>query len=151
MISLFAKKIIKPWDRVREGAARCEKKDRCGDEKTAGGAVCTRLKGRCAVSDTTPRLLSSTMDGGTNVSPAFLWALGEHDSFTKAGKERDDDTYFHVNSASPVSTARVIRSSHNVASSGGSGSKLDVENPSSSSSKKLSSTFARSAAEMSGL
>lgn len=79
------------------------------------------------------------------------WALGEHDSFTKAGKERDDDTYFHVNSASPVSTARVIRSSHNVASSGGSGSKLDVENPSSSSSKKLSSTFARSAAEMSGL
>ena len=87
LISLFAKKIIKPWDRVREGAVRCEKKDRCGDEKTAGGAVCTRLKGRCAVSDTTPRLLSSTIDGGTNVSPAFLWALGEHDNFTKQAKK----------------------------------------------------------------
>ena len=61
------------------------------------------------------------------------------------------DTYFQVNSASPVSTARVILSSHNVASSGGSGSKLDVEKPS-SSSKKLSSTFVRSAADvMSGL
>ena len=46
LISLFARNIIKPWDRVREGGARCEKKDRCGDEKTAGGAVCTRLKGR---------------------------------------------------------------------------------------------------------
>jgi len=76
LISLFARKIIKPWDRVREGAARCEKKDRWGDEKTAGGAVCTRLKGRWEVSDTTPRLLSSRIDGGTNVSPAFLGGFG---------------------------------------------------------------------------
>ncbi len=46
LISLFAKKIMRPWDRVRAGAARRAKKDRCGDEKTAGGAVCTRLKAR---------------------------------------------------------------------------------------------------------
>lgn len=153
LISLFARKIIKPWDRVREGAARCEKKDRCDDEKTAGGAVCTRLNGRCAVSDdTTPRLLSSTMDGGTNVSPAFLRDSVNTTFYTSRQKKKgDDDTHFHVNSASPVSTARVILSSHSVASSGGSGSKLDVENPSSSSSKKLSRTFVRSAAERSGL
>jgi hypothetical protein len=149
LISLFARKIIKPWDRVREGAARREKKDRCGDEKTAGGAVCTRLKGRREVSDTTPRLLSSRIDGGTNVSPAFLGDLGKHD--VSQADRKLDATYFHVNSASPASTARVILSSHNVASSGGSGSKLDVENPSSSSSNKLSSIFAWSTTEMSGL
>ena len=72
LISLFARKIINPWDRVREGGTRCEKNGRCDEEKTAGGAVCIRLKGRWADSDMTPRLLSSTMEGGTNVSPASL-------------------------------------------------------------------------------
>jgi len=66
---------MRPWDRVRVGTARCAKSDRCGDEKTAGGAVCTRLKVRGAGWDMTPRLLSSTIDGGTNVRPEFLAAL----------------------------------------------------------------------------
>lgn len=72
LISLFARKIINPWDRVRAGGMRCERNDRCEEENTAGGAVCTRLKGRCTDSDMTPRLLSSTTDGGTKVSPASL-------------------------------------------------------------------------------
>ena len=72
MISLFARKIIKPWDRVLLGATEWAKRDLCGDENTAGGAVCTRLKERCVGSATTPRLLSSKMDGGTKVSPESL-------------------------------------------------------------------------------
>jgi hypothetical protein len=39
LISLFARKIINPWDRVRGGGTRCEKSDRCDEENTAGGAV----------------------------------------------------------------------------------------------------------------
>jgi hypothetical protein len=74
LISLFARKIINPWDRVRAGGMRCEKNGRCDEENTAGGAVCTRLKGRWADSDMTPRLLSSTIDGGIKVSPVSLGA-----------------------------------------------------------------------------
>lgn len=74
MISLFARKIINPWDRIRAGGARCEKNDRCDDENTAG-AVCTRLNGRWADSVTTPRPLSSTIDEGIKVSPASLEGL----------------------------------------------------------------------------
>jgi hypothetical protein len=77
LISLFARKIINPWDRVREGGARCEENGRCDKENTAGGAVCTRLKGRWADSDMTPRLLSSTICGGIKVSPAFLEGLSK--------------------------------------------------------------------------
>jgi hypothetical protein len=77
LISLFAKKIINPWDRVRAGGTRCEKNDRCDEENTAGGAVCTRLKGRWTDSDMTPRLLSSTIDGGIKVSPVFLEGLSK--------------------------------------------------------------------------
>ena len=72
LISLFARKTIRPWDWVLLGARGCANKDLCGDENTAGGAVCTRLKGRRVGSATTPRLLSSTIDGGTKVSPASL-------------------------------------------------------------------------------
>lgn len=75
LISLFARKIINPWDRVRAGGTRCEKNDLFDEENTAGGAVCTRLKGRWADSDMTPRLLSPMIDGGINVSPASLKGL----------------------------------------------------------------------------
>jgi hypothetical protein len=75
LISLFARKIINPWVRVRAGGTRCEKSGRCDEENTAGGAVCTRLKGRWVDSDMTPRLLSSTIDGGIKVSPASLEGL----------------------------------------------------------------------------
>ena len=138
LISLFARKIINPWDLVRGGRIRCEKNGRCDEENTAGGAVCTRLKGRWADSDMTPRLFSSTIDGGTKVSPASLEG-SVNAMFTVTERKK---AYFQVNSASPVSTARVIFSSHRAASSGGSGSKLAVEKPSSSSSKRLASTFA---------
>lgn len=77
LISLFAKKIINPWVRVRAGGRRCEKNDRCDEENTAGGAVCTRLKGRWVDSDMTPRLLSSTINGGIKVSPASLAGLSK--------------------------------------------------------------------------
>lgn len=74
LISLFARKIINPWDRARAEGTRCEKSDWCDEENTAG-AVCTRLKGRRADSDMTPRLLSSTIEGGIKVSPASLKGL----------------------------------------------------------------------------
>jgi len=46
-----------------------------GTRRLQGGAVCTRLKVRGAGWDMTPRLLSSTIDGGTNVRPEFLAAV----------------------------------------------------------------------------
>jgi hypothetical protein len=117
---------------------RCEKIGRCDEEKTAGGAVCMRLKGRWADSDMTPRLLSSTIEGGTKVSPASLESFVSV-MFTIMERK---GTYFQVNSASPMSTVRVIFSSQSVASSGGSGSKLVIKKPSSSSSKRHSRAFA---------
>ena len=38
----------KSLDRVRAGGTHCEKDDGCDEEKTASGAVCTRMKGRWA-------------------------------------------------------------------------------------------------------
>jgi len=56
LISLFSRKVMRSWDRVRASTARCAKDDRCGDEKTAGGgAVCRRLKVRGAGWDMRPR------------------------------------------------------------------------------------------------
>ncbi len=75
LISLFARKTIRPWHRVLLGAAVCAKKDLCGEENTAGGAVCTRLKERCVGSATTPRLFNSKIDGGTKVRSAPLSTL----------------------------------------------------------------------------
>jgi len=112
LISLFSRKVMRSWDRVRASTARCAKDGRCGDEKTAGGS------GLHALESARSRLGYDTKavkfyDRRRYKRKARISCGCVNIMFT--GIERYD-TYFHVNSAPPVSTARVILSSHNVAS-----------------------------------
>ena len=81
------------------GGTRCEKSN---EENTADGAACARLKEHWADSDMTPRLSSSTIGGGIKVSPASVEDRVKAMVTDKEGM----DTYFQVNSASPMSATR---------------------------------------------